>query len=111
MLQLTAEEQAWLDAYRETLNKKHPGTVQEMLIYGSKARGEAHAESDVDVILIVRNEARARKRELRRIGYLLAAKTEVLPSILAYTLEEWESRKRSGSSFRKAVERDAVRVY
>lgn len=32
------------------------------------------------------------------------------PSILAYTQEEWESRRRSGSSFRKAVERDAVRV-
>jgi predicted nucleotidyltransferase len=111
MLQLTAEEQAWLDGYREALNEKHPGTVQEMLIYGSKARGQVHAESDVDVILIVKNEDGPRKRELRRIGYLLAAKTEALPSILAYTQEEWESRKRSGSSFRKAVERDAKRVY
>jgi uncharacterized protein len=110
MLQLLSEEQAWLDAYQQALSKKHPRTVQEMLIYGSKARGQAHAESDVDVILIVKNEAGARKRELRRIGYLLAAKTEVLPSILAYTEEEWESRKRSGSSFRKAVERDALRV-
>jgi uncharacterized protein len=110
MLQLLSEEQAWLDAYREALSKKYPGTVQEMLIYGSKARGQAHAESDVDVILIVKNEAGAHKRELRRIGYLLAAKTEVLPSILAYTEEEWENRKRSGSSFRKAVERDALRV-
>jgi predicted nucleotidyltransferase len=98
------------DAYREALNKKHPGTVQEMLIYGSKARGQAHAESDVDIILIVKNGAKTLKRELRRIGYLLAAKTEVLPSILAYTKDEWESRRRSGSSFRKAVERDAVRV-
>ena len=110
MLQLTEEEQAWLDAYRKALDKKHPGTVKEMLIYGSKARGQAHAESDVDVLLIVKNEAGARKRELRRIGYLLAATAEVLPSILAYTQEEWESRKRSGSTFRQAVERDAVRV-
>ena len=109
MLQLMSEEQAWLDAYREALSKKL-GTIREMLIYGSKARGEAHAESDVDVILIVKNEAGARKRELRRIGYLLAAKTEVLPSILAYTEEEWESRKKNGSTFRKAVERDAVRI-
>lgn len=110
MLELTKEEQAWLDAYREALNKKHPGAVHEILIYGSKARGRAHAESDLDVLLIVRNEAGARKRELRRIGYLLAATTDVLPSILAYTQEEWESRKRSGSTFRQAVERDAVRV-
>jgi predicted nucleotidyltransferase len=110
MLKLTSDEQAWLDAYREALNKQHPGIVQEMLIYGSKARGQAHAESDVDIILIVKNDAKALKRELRRIGYLLAAKTEVLPSILAYTQDEWESRRQSGSSFRRAVERDAVRV-
>jgi uncharacterized protein len=81
-----------------------------MLIYGSKARGQAHAESDLDVLLIVKNNSGKLKRELRRIGYLLAAKTEALPSILAYTQDEWESRKRSGSSFRQAVERDAVRV-
>jgi len=104
------EEQSWLDAYREALQKKHPGIVQEILIYGSKARGQAHADSDLDVLLIVKNDAGARKRDLRWIGYMLAAKTDVLPSILAYTQEEWESRKRSGSSFRKAVERDAVRV-
>lgn len=110
MLNLTQDEQAWLDAYREALDKKHPGAVQEMLIYGSKARGQAHAESDVDVLLIVKNEAGAHKRELRRVGYLLAATVDVLPSILAYTQEEWESRKRSGSTFRQAVERDAVRV-
>lgn len=110
MINLTQEEQAWLDAYREALDKKHPGAVQEMLIYGSKARGQAHAESDLDVLLIVKNDASKLKRELRRIGYLLAATADVLPSILAYTQDEWESRKRSGSTFRQAVERDAVRV-
>ena len=62
------------------------------------------------MLLIVKDDAGALKRELRWIGYLLAAKTEVLPSILAYTQEDWESRKRSGSTFRQAVERDAVRV-
>ena len=110
MLQLTAEEHSWLDDYREALGKKHPGTVQEMLIYGSQARGQARADSDLDVLLIVKDNAGGLKRELRWIGYLLAAKTDVLPSIFAYTQEEWESRRRSGSTFRRAVERDAVRV-
>jgi predicted nucleotidyltransferase len=110
MLQLTDAEQAWLDAYRQALEQKHPGAVHELLIYGSKARGQAHADSDLDVLLIVKNDAAGRKSDLRWIGYLLAAKTDVLPSILAYTEEEWESRRRSGSTFRKAVERDGVRV-
>ena len=81
-----------------------------MLIYGSKARGQGRAESDLDVLLILKNEAGTQKRELRRIGYMLAATTDVLPSILAYTRDQWESRRRSGSTFRQAVERDAVRV-
>ncbi|MBI4527385.1 MAG: nucleotidyltransferase domain-containing protein, partial [Deltaproteobacteria bacterium] len=102
MLDLTKEEQAWLDAYREALNKQHPGAVKEMVIYGSKAKGQAHADSDLDVLLIVKNDAAGLKRDLRWIGYLLAAKTDVLPSILAYTEEEWEKRRRSGSTFRKA---------
>jgi predicted nucleotidyltransferase len=110
VLELTKEEQAWLDAYREALKREHPGTVREILIYGSKARGQARAESDLDVLLIVKNDAAGLKRDLRWIGYLLAAKTDVLPSILAYTEEEWERRRRTGSTFRKAVERDGVRV-
>jgi predicted nucleotidyltransferase len=110
VLELTKEEQAWLDAYREALNRQHPEAVKEMVIYGSKARGQAHAESDLDVLLIVKDDAAGLKRDLRWIGYLLAAKTDVLPSILAYTEGEWERRRRSGSTFRKAVERDGVRV-
>jgi predicted nucleotidyltransferase len=110
MLELTPEEQSWLDDYRKALEEKHPGVVQQMLIYGSKARGQARAESDLDVLLIVKSDSGLLKRKLRRLGYLLAATVDVLPSILAYTQEEWESRRKSGSTFRQAVERDAVRV-
>ena len=109
-LKLTRDEDAWLQAYRRALAAQHPGAVSQLLIYGSKARGTAHAESDLDVLLIVKNEAAARKRDLRRIGYLLAATSDAVPSIFAYTEDEWESRRRRGSTFRRAVERDAVSV-
>ena len=109
-MKLTAEERTWLDGYRKELAERYPEAVVRMLIYGSKARGDNHPESDLDVLLIVKNNAGSLKRELRRVGYLLAAALDVLPSILAYTEEEWERRKKSGSPFRQAVERDAVRV-
>jgi predicted nucleotidyltransferase len=109
-MQLTEEEQAWLDNYRKALAEEFPGLVEEILVFGSKARGEAAPDSDLDVLLIIRNQAAHLKRDLRRTGYLLAATSDAVPSILAYSKEEWESRKRSGSPFRKAVERDAVKV-
>jgi hypothetical protein len=60
--------------------------------------------------LLQADEADALRRPLRRLGYDLAVAFNTVPSILAYTQQEWERRKRSGSPFREAVERDAVSV-
>jgi predicted nucleotidyltransferase len=107
---LTKHDKEWLDAYRRELTEQFPGMVERMLIYGSKARGEATPDSDLDVLLIVRDEAAKRKRAMRGIGYLLDAEGYVVPSIMAYTVGEWQRLKLSGSRFREAVERDEVRV-
>ena len=56
-LQLTKAEKAWIESYRKALDEKYPDSVYEMLIYGSKARGQSHAESDLDVLLIVKNKS------------------------------------------------------
>jgi predicted nucleotidyltransferase len=110
MLRLSADEQTWLDEFRQALNSRHAGVVLRMVIYGSKARGEARADSDLDVLLIVRNDSYALKRVLRDIGYDLAATSWAAPSIFAYTQNEWQHRKEKGYPFQRAVERDAVSV-
>lgn len=109
-MKLTSDEKAWIKAYRKALRERFPGMVERLLIYGSKARGDAHADSDLDVLLVVKNEAAGLQRRMRRVGYLLAATSDAVPSIVAYTHKEWAKRAESGSAFRKAVERDAVSV-
>ena len=110
MLTLDAAERAWLDEYRDALKARHPGAVVRMVIYGSKARGDAREESDLDVLLVVKDGAGRLKRPLRDIGYELAATADAVPSILAYTQEEWEDRKRRGFPFPQAVEHDGVSI-
>ena len=107
---LDPDENSWLDAYRNALAERHPGAVHRLLIYGSKARGDCHPESDLDVLLIVEDTARDLKRRLRQIGYGLATTSLVTPSILAYTQKEWEERKRLGFPFQLAVEHEAISV-
>ena len=107
---LDAADQAWLDAYRFELRTRHPGVVKQLLIYGSKARGDAREDSDLDVLLVVRNDASDLKRPLRRIGYDLDVTFLVVPSIMALTQAEWDRLKEIRAPYRESVERDGVSV-
>lgn len=110
MLTLIPEEQVWLNAYRKALGEQFPGLVEEVLIFGSKARGDAGPDSDLDVLVILREGDRNRKRAVRHLGHSLAVVSEVVPSIMVYTREEWTLRRSSGSPLYGAVMRDGVRV-
>lgn len=103
-------ERLWLDSFRQELAERHPDAVKVMVIYGSRARGDGGEDSDLDILLLLRNEAAGLKRTLRRIGYRLSSASPAVPSILAYTEAEWEHRRRVRSPFLEAVERDAVRI-
>ncbi len=110
MLMLHPEEQTWLDEYRKALGERYPGAVLRMVIYGSKARGDARENSDLDVLIIVRNEATALKIPLRCIGYDLATESYAVPSIMAYTQAEWDRLEALRSAYRESVERDGITV-
>ena len=110
MLTLHPEEQAWLDEYREALKREHADAVLHLVVYGSKARGDAHDESDIDLLLIVRDDAADLMRPLRRLGHELAIPSLVLPSIMAYTQSEWNRLQNYRSAYHAAVEREGVAV-
>ena len=42
-----------LDEYRRRLLAALPGQIERLILFGSYARGQAHAESDVDVLVVV----------------------------------------------------------
>lgn len=111
MLTLTADDQTWLDAYRQVLREQFPGVVQDMIIFGSKARGTAGPDSDLDIVLLIREGDWRFKRQLKYPGYDLSIGTDVVPSLLVYTLAEWQRLRERQSVFREVVERDGVSVY
>ena len=84
-LQLTPDETTWLTEYRQALSARHPGTVVRIVVYGSRARGEARRDSDIDVLPIIKNDAGPLKLPVREMGYELAATSDAVPSILACT--------------------------
>jgi len=110
MLNLTSDERTWLDAYLDVLAENFPGLVEEVKVFGSKARGDSRPGSDLDLLVIIARGDWQIKHEVRLPGYRLATGTETVPSIKVYTRGEWEDRRAHRSVFLEAVERDAVKV-
>ena len=50
---LEPDERLWLEGYLERLRNAPGGLLKRLMVYGSKARGDAGPESDVDVLVLV----------------------------------------------------------
>ena len=50
---LEPDESLWLENYLERLKKASGGLLKRLVVYGSKARGDAGPTSDVDVLVLV----------------------------------------------------------
>lgn len=105
---LEGGDRARIDAYRQLLRRKCPGVVKRLAIFGSRARGDAHEASDLDILLIARDGDEHRLPELEGAGYLLAADGSSLPGIIPYGESQWGERLRDGFPFQKPVGEEAV---
>lgn len=53
---LTRNERSALNAYKNYLIRNLPGQIERIILYGSKARGDAQPDSDLDVLVVVNGE-------------------------------------------------------
>ena len=107
-MSLTADERTWLRRYKAALDEQFPGLIEELLLYGSKARGDDHPESDLDILIITRDVDRATHHSMRWVGYMLAAMSSALPSNMVYTRTDWDQRKTIRLPLVREVEQDAI---
>ena len=98
-----------LDALRRGLDAIYGSRLSEVVIFGSCARGTADADSDVDVLVVLKDETNP-AAEVRRTGQLVAdISLEQDCVISCLFMKEEDFRHRQGPLLRN-IRREGVAV-
>lgn len=87
-LKLKKNEEAAIKEATRILKKRFP--VKEVILFGSKARGDSDRESDIDLLLLTTNPLDWKERhEIVDALFEVEMKNDVVISIIVNTLHDW----------------------
>lgn len=104
---LTAAERRLLERCRRLVVQVDPGA--EMILYGSRARGEAVAESDYDLLILIDGPASLEHEDLfRRQLYPLELETGAVLTVLLTSRRDWQSPLYTAMPFYQNIRREGI---
>ena len=95
---------------RTALKRLYGERVAKILLYGSYARGDFHAESDVDFLLILNDESIQIFDEISKIAPIISCldlKFNSIISVVPTTIKKMET---SNLLFYKKIRREAIEI-
>jgi predicted nucleotidyltransferase len=88
-----------IEEFKRRIEQRFPGELLRLIVFGSHARGDATAESDIDVLVAIHSENWKLGDEIRGVGYELEIEHGVVLSIQVIGRRYYEGLKARGSSF------------
>ena len=96
--------------YKEILIQRYPDYVQNIYLFGSKARGDFDEDSDIDILVTLKNYDWKLGDKIRRIGYELDEEIDSKFSIIVLPESEFQTLKQNRFQFIQNVIRDEVLI-
>ena len=89
---MTSKDQHIIQLIRERIIQKDP--TAEVILYGSRARGDARTDSDWDVLILLNRKKVDKKLEQSFRHHLLDVELEISQpfSVYVYSKTEWEKK-------------------
>ena len=94
---------------KNTVYKIEPGA--EIILYGSRSRGDAVSESDWDLLILVDGHLTDKRVDrIRHRLYEVEWDTGEVISSIVRTRQEWDSRSYKAMPFHQRIEQEGIRL-
>lgn len=94
--------------FSSNLRQRFGSNIKEVIIFGSRARGDCHAGSDYDFAIIVGNKNKALINGVREVEIDFLNKFDELSASLIYSETEWMRKKTLPIGIN--IEREGIRI-
>lgn len=110
MAGLTSQEKNALQFFKELVSEKFSRRVDAILLFGSKARKDDRPESDIDILVILRNKSWQDERLIYSMVTKTFMKTGVYISPKVYDKQVIAQKRQRNNAFLQEVDKDAMPI-
>ena len=111
MSQLTEQDRLAVIEFVAWLHRLFPTELHGVVLYGSKARGEATPDSDIDLLVILDTRSRQNRIQVNKAASRVSLAFDVLLLPHVVDLEQWQEMADTPFFFFREVFRDGWPVY
>lgn len=107
---LAPDELSAIHEYTARIRNRFPNRILSVTLFGSKARGDADSESDIDLLVLVDAENHKFRSELWRIASDVSMAYNVVLSARIFAQARWAEARRFHPPLYRAIVKDGIPV-
>lgn len=105
---LTDSERETLTEFLRGLRHRFDGQVREVILFGSRARGEAEPESDMDVVVVLREVDLAASKRVRHLAVEVWLRYGIYVSTRVWSQAHWRRLEKLQTLLYQNIRRDGI---
>lgn len=108
---ITKKENDALQAFNQRLLSELGKQVRQVILFGSKARGDSAPDSDIDVLILAEEEGRQLRKTISKISSQIGLDYDVCLGALLIADKRWRQMSIERFSLCRNVERDGILLF
>lgn len=107
---LTDKERQIVMEFVERVRQRFDGQLISVVLFGSRARGEAELDSDMDVLVVMSNAAPEIRKEIRHLAVEVWLEHDIYLSTRVWSRAHWRKLEELQTLLYRNIHRDGINL-